>query len=240
MTSRSAPIVSFIGFLFFAIFVDLYLSPALSAAPPALAPTEEPTKPPYIFPTPIFIPTYPSAGTTSSSPTPIATRAIPVTSSDRTYTVESGDNPWTIAAKVYGSGAKYPAILSANGLTENSKLKIGQVLRIPSSDSSGQALPTPAPTTAPTVAPTPPTPAAPPVQATSPAAPTAVRTATPTPVAGSSLPSVAYDAAGVAINLFSAVFLLGSIGSATLAFLVHRRSDRSERMTLMVRRIRTK
>lgn len=48
-----------------------------------------------------------------------------------TYTVVEGDIVWDISAKVYGNGAYYTRILEANGLTENSTLKIGQQLKIP-------------------------------------------------------------------------------------------------------------
>ena len=48
-----------------------------------------------------------------------------------TYTVQDGDRIWNISEKVYGNGAYYQKILDANGLTENSVLKIGQQLKIP-------------------------------------------------------------------------------------------------------------
>lgn len=48
-----------------------------------------------------------------------------------TYTVVDGDSYWIIAAKVYGNGALYQKILDFNNLTENDKIKPGEVLKIP-------------------------------------------------------------------------------------------------------------
>ena len=48
-----------------------------------------------------------------------------------TYTVIAGDTLSGISDKVYGNYSGYKKILEANGLTENSSLQIGQVLKIP-------------------------------------------------------------------------------------------------------------
>ncbi len=48
-----------------------------------------------------------------------------------TYTVVAGDTLSGISDKVYGNYSGYKKILEANGLTENSSLQIGQVLKIP-------------------------------------------------------------------------------------------------------------
>lgn len=48
-----------------------------------------------------------------------------------TYTVVAGDTIGSIATKVYGDFGSYTKILEANGLTENSNIQIGQVLKIP-------------------------------------------------------------------------------------------------------------
>ncbi len=48
-----------------------------------------------------------------------------------TYTVVAGDTLSGISDKVYGNYSGYMRILEANGLTENSSLQIGQVLKIP-------------------------------------------------------------------------------------------------------------
>ncbi|MDD4510664.1 MAG: N-acetylmuramoyl-L-alanine amidase [Oscillospiraceae bacterium] len=47
-----------------------------------------------------------------------------------TYTVKQGDTLWGIAATFLGSGARYPEIQAANGLTSD-VIKTGQVLKIP-------------------------------------------------------------------------------------------------------------
>lgn len=48
-----------------------------------------------------------------------------------TYTVAEGDTLSGISQKVYGNYSGYKKILDANGLTENSNIKIGQTLKIP-------------------------------------------------------------------------------------------------------------
>lgn len=52
-------------------------------------------------------------------------------SASDTYTVVEGDTFWKISQSVYGNGAEYQKILDANGMNENSPLKIGQELKIP-------------------------------------------------------------------------------------------------------------
>lgn len=53
--------------------------------------------------------------------------------SSRTYTVQSGDTLWKIAAEMYGNGAKYQQLFEANQpmLTDADKIYPGQVLRVP-------------------------------------------------------------------------------------------------------------
>jgi LysM repeat protein len=46
----------------------------------------------------------------------------------KTYTVVKGDNPFRIAKRF---GVHYKELLSHNGITDPSKLQIGQTLRIP-------------------------------------------------------------------------------------------------------------
>lgn len=48
----------------------------------------------------------------------------------QTYTVEQGDTLWKIAKKLFGNGAKYKNIMTANGLT-TTMIKPGMVLTIP-------------------------------------------------------------------------------------------------------------
>ncbi len=56
----------------------------------------------------------------------------------RTYTVQSGDTLWAIAAEMYGSGGKYMKIFEANtDILENpDRIKPGQVLVIPDLEES--------------------------------------------------------------------------------------------------------
>jgi len=56
----------------------------------------------------------------------------------RTYTVQSGDTLWAIAAKIYGSGGKYMKIFEANTtILENpDKIRPGQELVIPDLEES--------------------------------------------------------------------------------------------------------
>jgi len=56
----------------------------------------------------------------------------------RTYTVQSGDTLWAIAAKMYGSGGKYMKIFEANtNILENpDKIRPGQKLVIPDLEKS--------------------------------------------------------------------------------------------------------
>jgi LysM repeat protein len=56
----------------------------------------------------------------------------------RTYTVQSGDTLWAIAAEMYGSGGKYMKIFEANtNILENpDRIKPGQVLEIPDLEES--------------------------------------------------------------------------------------------------------
>ena len=200
--------------------------------PQGPAATEEPTKPPYVFPTPIFIPTYTGAGPASSTPAP--SRAGAPALGERTYTVESGDNPWTIAQKMYGNGARYQVIMTANGLSDSTRLKVGMVLKIPASDAAGQPLPTAVPTLLP------PTLAAPSLPAPTFEQTPAAATATPTrsPASQSLLPSSLADAAGIALNVITALFILGAIVAGIFAVLVYRRSRRLEEMSTFVRRLR--
>lgn len=50
---------------------------------------------------------------------------------ETTYTVVQGDNLWNIAQKVYGDGSQYSKILTANNMSENDAIRVGQKLTIP-------------------------------------------------------------------------------------------------------------
>lgn len=47
------------------------------------------------------------------------------------YYVAKGDTPWGIAAKLLGSGLRYPEIMKLNGLDINAQIYVGQKLKIP-------------------------------------------------------------------------------------------------------------
>lgn len=191
-------------------------------------PTDEPPKSPYVFPTPVFIPTYPGD-------TPVATSAPRSTgqpSEQDTYTVQSGDSPWTIAQKVYGNGSKYPVIMSANGLTDTTRLRVGAVLRIPPlagtppaavgtppASALTPALATPAPTLAPF----------------SPLSP--VVTPTRAATAAGILPRSIGDALGLAINILAGVLVLSAVIAAILALLVFTRTRRMQELNAPKRRL---
>lgn len=49
----------------------------------------------------------------------------------KTYTVVDRDSFWGIAQKVLKNGGRYKEIISLNGLTENSVIKTGDILKIP-------------------------------------------------------------------------------------------------------------
>lgn len=58
-----------------------------------------------------------------------------------TYTVQSGDSLWKIAATTLGDGSRYMELATLNGLANPNVLSVGQVLQLPSmsSTSSGSA-----------------------------------------------------------------------------------------------------
>jgi nucleoid-associated protein YgaU len=68
----------------------------------------------------------------SSLPQPQAA-AAPAASSQRTYTVKSGDTLSGIAKEFYGKASEYNKIFEANTdkLTDPNKIQVGQVLLIP-------------------------------------------------------------------------------------------------------------
>lgn len=96
---------------------------SMRATPPALAPAAAPAA----------APAKPAAAQTAASK-PAATKpAAPAAARTQeaasgTYKVAKGDNPYTIAKKL---GVKYQDLLSLNGVTDPTKLQIGQVLKVP-------------------------------------------------------------------------------------------------------------
>jgi tetratricopeptide (TPR) repeat protein len=53
---------------------------------------------------------------------------------NRAYRVKKGDSLWTIAKKIYGRGTAWELIAKANGIRNQSKLKVGQELVLPRED----------------------------------------------------------------------------------------------------------
>lgn len=181
----------------------------------AQTPTEEPTKRPYVFPTPIFIPTYPNDTPQPLRPTPTLPASTPsAATEEQTYIVQPGDSLWTIAHKVYGNGAKYPLIAQANNLTATTRLRTGMVLKIP-----GAPNPSP-PTSVAPVAPTPtltvmPTPL-----------PTLTPTITPTVLPDTGGTASLFDNAETGLRFLAALSALGAIVFALLAYLTYARAKR--------------
>jgi LysM repeat protein len=192
----------------------------LTRAPMAFAQssTVVPTKAPYIFPTPLFIPVFPYD-------TPAASRATATLSSapaqpaagGQTYAVQSGDSLWTIAQKVYGNGAKYPLIANANNITTGTRLRTGMVLSIPAAAGAVPATPTSLvsfPTIVPTMTPT--------------ITPTALPLPTALPTAVTLIPGSVAASAPMAINLLSIFFFAAAIFFGVMAFLSYRRGHHIE------------
>lgn len=88
-----------------------------SATVPGTVPGTTPIPPVTLPPVPAASPAPPAA------PAPPADPVAP-----STYTVQSGDNPWTIAKK---HGIKLDDLLKANEIKDPKNLKIGDVLKLP-------------------------------------------------------------------------------------------------------------
>ena len=228
-------IVLFIALLYAAFLVAVPRPAIVSAEPRAqstIAPTEEPTKRPYVFPTPIFIPTY-ADDTPVPRSTPGAT-SVPLQPGTDTYTVQSGDSPWLIAQKVYGDGTKYKLIMDANGLTDQTKLRVGTVLKIPSAP--GIAAP-PTPTT---IAPSEPTVSQPGIIPTSvpTSTPLPAPTSSPTPTPVSSVMNT--ESISTILNLVSALLFVAAIICGGLAYWRYARLRQLERLSSPNQPIRIK
>ena len=83
----------------------------------------------------------PTAGTDGKAPAPAATA----------YTVQDHDTLWSIAAKAYKDGSKYPLIVKANPDCDKGPLRPGRKLTIPALPGAGQATVAGLTTTAPSV-----------------------------------------------------------------------------------------
>jgi LysM repeat protein len=182
-------------------------------------PTEEPTKRPYVFPTPVYIPPF-----ADDTPVPRATPIVPLAPGTDTYTVQAGDSPWTIAQKVYGDGTKYKLIMEANGLTDQTRLRVGTVLKIPS---LGNPALTPVSTeSTPTFEPTPTTtPVTPTVLPTVPAFPTLAPTS-----ATSAIPNSMTDTLASIITIASVILGIGGVTAGVLAYFKYLRARQIEQI----------
>ncbi|MBI5029639.1 MAG: LysM peptidoglycan-binding domain-containing protein [Chloroflexi bacterium] len=233
MKSRYS-IVACIAIVFAVFLIAAPRQSIVSAEPNAQstrAPTEEPTKRPYAFPTPIFIPTY-ADDTPVARNTPAAS-SVTIQPGADTYTVQSGDSLWVISQKVYGDGSKYKLIMQANDMTDQTKLRVGSVLKIPSVPG---AVPSLAPTAAPQVLP----PQIVPTTSSVMPAPTSMSQGTvalltvpaPTPIP-TPAPSTAFsgETIGTLINLVSLILFVTGIGSGLLAYLRYQRTRRLEALS---------
>jgi nucleoid-associated protein YgaU len=82
--------------------------------------------------------TDPGAGSTARGNQPISTResdptatAGSTSAASTTYTVQTGDSIWSIAAEQYGNGKYWRAIAEANPLTDPQTIKPGDELQLP-------------------------------------------------------------------------------------------------------------
>ena len=55
----------------------------------------------------------------------------PPVSNDKTYVVQKGDTLFSIAKKLYGDPKRWQDIASLNDITDPSKVRIGQTLKLP-------------------------------------------------------------------------------------------------------------
>ncbi|HEX2999620.1 MAG TPA: LysM peptidoglycan-binding domain-containing protein [Armatimonadota bacterium] len=175
----------------------------------------------------------------AASPTPSASSTAP---GERTYTVVAGDNPWAIAQKMYGSGIRYPLILSANHLTETSILTIGMVLVIPplpAALGAATATPPPTDTQTPTLIPPSATPTAEPTGTPVPT-PTATPIRTAQGVFTNWIATTASPGWATVLDILGWVCTLSSLVCAFLGYQGYHRARRLRRMMIMSQRARAR
>jgi len=73
----------------------------------------------------------PATNTTPDPPPRPAPQQAPPAAPARTYVVKSGDTLYDIARQELGSSSRAKEIVELNAITDDSKLKIGQVLTLP-------------------------------------------------------------------------------------------------------------
>lgn len=71
----------------------------------------------------VIAPAAPQTGAEEPSP--------PTAPTGKTYVIKQGDTLWALAQKNYGSGTRWREIANANGITDPTKLQIGQQIIIP-------------------------------------------------------------------------------------------------------------
>lgn len=92
------------------------------------APGGTPEKsPPHVKPTP----SDPGTGGETSVPQQPTPKPAPVPATAKTYKIEPGDTFSSIAIKLYDDEKKWAAIAQANPLVDPTRLKVGQVIRLP-------------------------------------------------------------------------------------------------------------
>ena len=57
-------------------------------------------------------------------------KPTPTGSNEFIYIVRKGDSFWSISKRFYNTGTRYDEIIKANGLSENSKLNVGDTIKI--------------------------------------------------------------------------------------------------------------
>jgi LysM repeat protein len=228
MTLRNlAPIAISIGILAFVWLAAVQVAPFVSASPLTQATV--------------------ALATSTSPQTPVATVASPA-SEAQSYVVQSGDTLWSISAKFYGNGSKYPQILRANDMPDNAVLQVGITLVIPAlSDTSPAPLPksssTPSATTSrPSPAPSQTLAGGQVATPSAFATPTSVAGEAPSisepPKNGAATPLLTY--LGLLIDVLSAICLLGSLTCAFLSIDAYRHSKRYVQRDYIRKRIRVK
>lgn len=124
--------------------------PPLPPVPPKTSTTVPGSVPGTTPIPPVKLPPAPAAN-------PAAPVATPATAAPSTYTVQAGDNPWTIAKK---HGIALEELLKVNQIKDPKNLKIGDVMKLPAGVASKTpAAPAPAAPAAATSAPAAPAPA---------------------------------------------------------------------------------
>lgn len=172
------------------------------------------------------------AGSGGVNPTPTAVTIVPH-DMQQTYRVQPGDNIYLIAQKVYGDSSAFSLILRANNLSENSRLTVDMVLKIPPLPTRTVTLtPSPTVTASKTSPPSDPAPVA-----TSGQAVTPERSSVPIPGVSS---AEGQEAAIMAMltNAVTATLVASSVVCAFLAFLVFTSARRGSSQHAMARRVR--